>query len=320
MKTAYPLERSDPPAEEEAVERQDDKVLASAKFRAWATEPEERTPEQQELLSRPEIKVALKALDQRLAPSIRKFRDGVTKLMLERPEAFDDPELVRATARAYRHGGEDAIRDLHPIYERGGRQAVIAAVATSAAARRATQRGHAPRVSNGRHRRGSRRGTRSSSSSSDDPGGEPDLDHAARVCRCGCGQSIEHLRADAKFLNAAHKSRAFRRAQSEEGFEPLAVIPRPCDDCPHPTTLPDEDGDPVCVLCGVLVGTPSRPNGYEVVLGLMITDADGQYRRKLRRPQKPRGRWSGLCTRLPSDPPVRPTLSANNPAQLGAKR
>jgi hypothetical protein len=162
--------------------------------------------------------------------------------------------------------------------------------------------GRAPRAAGNEHRRGSRRGERSRSSSSDDPDPEPE----PRVCECGCGAPLDHLNADARFLNAAHRARTYRAAQKEEGFEPLSSIPRPCDACPHPATLPDEDGDPVCVVCGMLLGTPSRPNGHEVVLALMVTDGDGQRRRVLRRRHIGAGRWGGLTTRLPSDAAMRP--------------
>ncbi|HKH14524.1 MAG TPA: hypothetical protein VKA47_07705 [Solirubrobacterales bacterium] len=70
-------------------------------------------------------------------------------------------------------------------------------------------------------------------------------------------------------------------------------------------TLPDEDGDPVCLVCGTLVGTPSPPNGHEAYFAHMITDGDGQ-RRRIQRPRRlGPGRWGGLRTRLPSDPAER---------------
>jgi len=70
-------------------------------------------------------------------------------------------------------------------------------------------------------------------------------------------------------------------------------------------TLPDEDGDPVCLVCGTLVGTPSPPNGHEAYFAHMITDGDGQRRRIQRLRRLGPGRWGGLRTRLPSDPAER---------------
>ena len=165
-----------------------------------------------------------------------------------------------------------------------------------------TPKGRAPRAAQNTRSRGSRRGDRSSSSSSDDPDPEPE----PRVCECGCEASLDNLRADARFLNAAHRGRAFRAAQDEEDFAPVARGPRPCDACPHPATLPDEDGDPVCVVCATLVGTPSSPNGHEAMLGHMITDGEGQRRRVPRKRWIGPGRWGGLTTRLPSDAAMRP--------------
>jgi hypothetical protein len=149
----------------------------------------------------------MKRLGEQLAPRIRKACDPWAGLMLKHPEAFDDPELIRAGGRAYRRGGWDAIRDLRPTYERGGRRAVIAAVATSATA----QRGHAPRPASNQRLNGSRRGERSSSSSSDDPDGESDGEPPGRTCACGCGASVEHRHPDALYLNQTHAGRYRQR-------------------------------------------------------------------------------------------------------------
>lgn len=100
-----------------------------------------------------------------------------------------------------------------------------------------------------------------------------------RVC-VGCGGSIDHLRPQATTCSAA-----CRQAKHRRRARPLAPGPISRPTCAHPATLPDEDGDPVCIFCGTLVGTPSRPNGHEVTLGHMVTDADGQYRRLHRKPR-----------------------------------
>ena len=164
-----------------------------------------------------------------------------------------------------------------------------------------TPQGRAPRAATNTHRRGSRRGERSRSSSSDDP----DPDAEPRACEW-CGASIEHRRAGARHCSAAHRARAWRAAQRVEPFEPLASVPRPCDACPHLATLPDEDGDPICVVCGTLVGAPSSPNGHEAIFAHMVTDGEGQRRRVARRRRLGPGRWGGLVTRLPSDAAMRP--------------
>jgi hypothetical protein len=84
-----------------------------------------------------------------------------------------------------------------------------------------TRRATRPR---GTHQRGSRRQPRSSGSSSgggDPPDGESDESDDAdgplcvsektkRVCGCGCGESIDHLRPQAKYLNETHAKRAER--------------------------------------------------------------------------------------------------------------
>ena len=134
--------------------------------------------------------------------------------------------------------------------------------------------GHAPRTGDNERQHGSKRGDRSSSSSSDDPDPDPE----PRTCEW-CGASIEHLKRGARYCPGSVCRAAAWRAPPEEAFEPLTSVSRPCDKCPHLATLPDEDGDLICVQCATLVGTPSSPNGYEAVFALMITDADGQYRR-----------------------------------------
>jgi hypothetical protein len=164
-----------------------------------------------------------------------------------------------------------------------------------AAVRRRAPRGRAPRVATNMRHRGSQRGTRSASSSSDDPGdSDPE---PRRICACGCGASIEHKAKQARFLSHAHAVRAGRAAEREEpsrGFTPLEAPRRPA--CPHPCTVPDEDGDPICLVCGTLVGRPSSPNGFDKLLALMVTDEHGLYRRLRRRqtipfvPRRPRQR------------------------------
>jgi hypothetical protein len=161
--------------------------------------------------------------------------------------------------------------------------------------------GHAPKPATNGRARGSRRGTHASSSS-DDPDPEPE---PHRTCECGCGESVDHLKAGARFLNGSHRVRAFRRAQAErdDAVQPTVTVTtqarKPCSDCRHPAAslLPDEDGDPICALCGTLVGRPSPPNGHAVVLGLMVTDADGQFRRK---PRKPIARGWRVAPKEPS--------------------
>ena len=157
----------------------------------------------------------------------------------------------------------------------------LARTTTTPAAARTRSQGRAPRAATNQHRRGSRRGERASSSSSDDPDPDPG---PHRTCECGCGASLDHLRSDARSLNGTHRMRALRRYEAERDeliLQPIAAaaITRPCNACPHAATLPDEDGDPVCVSCGTLIGAQSSPNGYEAVLALMVTDGDGQHRR-----------------------------------------
>ncbi|MET4283567.1 hypothetical protein [Bradyrhizobium sp. LA6.12] len=41
-----------------------------------------------------------------------------------------------------------------------------------------------------------------------------------RLCACGCGTSIEHKRADAKFVNSSHRSRCWKSAAGSEGSDP----------------------------------------------------------------------------------------------------
>jgi hypothetical protein len=170
-----------------------------------------------------------------------------------------------------------------------------------------SRQGHAPRPATNERSRGSRRGERATSSSSDDP--DPELE-PHRTCGCGCGASLDHLRSHASFLNGTHRMRtlrALRVEQDELVLQPIAAaaITRPCSACRHSATSPDEDGDPVCVLCGTLVGTPSSPNGYDETLRDMVTDAEGQSHKRRRKRQLGLGRWGGLITRLPSDPAVR---------------
>ena len=121
--------------------------------RALTTDPAARSPEQKELLSRPEVRTAARRLGQQLAPAVRQAKNMIVKAMVEHPEVFDDPQLAKATGQAYKRGGWDALRKLHPVWQHGGRHAVIAVVT-----RRAAGRGHAPRAASNEHRRGSRRG------------------------------------------------------------------------------------------------------------------------------------------------------------------
>jgi hypothetical protein len=162
------------------------------------------------------------------------------------------------------------------------------------------RRGHAPRRATNGRTRGSRRGTRSSSSSSDDPD-EADPEPPGRTC-AWCGGSLEGKRADALYCGDAHRLAAHRHTHAERDLvrnpAPVADLSRPCDKCPHLTTVPDEEGDPVCILCGTLVGVPSPPNGHRAILGLMVTDADGQYRRLHRKRQELR-RWRDWQRREP---------------------
>jgi hypothetical protein len=63
--------------------------------------------------------------------------------------------------------------------------------------------------------RGSRRSTRSSAGSSrGDPDPEPRPPHGRR-CHCGCGERIDHLAPQARYLSDAHRKRAARAATAE---------------------------------------------------------------------------------------------------------
>jgi hypothetical protein len=54
---------------------------------------------------------------------------------------------------------------------------------------------------------------------------------------------------------------------------------RPCG-CQRSTGIPDPDGQHVCLSCGRPKSPSPKPNGFNDLFALMITDADGQYRHK----------------------------------------
>ena len=169
---------------------------------------------------------------------------------------------------------------------------------------RATPQGRAPRPATNTRTRGSKRGTRASSSSSDDP--EPDPN--PRICEW-CGGPIDpRKRRDARHCKDAHKSAARRARKKDENERALAPAPVKACKCGCCVSLEDPDGDRVCSSCGRYANPThlTSPNGYEAVFALMITDADGQYRRLHNKRRQGTGRWGGLVTRLPSDPKVRP--------------
>ena len=179
------------------------------------------------------------------------------------------------------------------------------------AAPQGTPEGHAPRSATNARARGSKRGMRASSSSSDDP--EPDPN--PRICEW-CGGPIDpRKRRDARHCKDAHKSAARRARKKDENERALAPAPVKACKCGCCVSLEDPDGDRVCSSCGRYANPThlTSPNGYEAVFALMITDADGQYRRLHNKRRQGTGRWGGLVTRLPSDPRSDPKLGAIAP-------
>lgn len=53
--------------------------------------------------------------------------------------------------------------------------------------------------------------------------------------------------------------------------------------CGHDAAILDPDGQRVCLACGRPKGPSPKPNGFNDMVGYMITDGDGQYRRVQRR-------------------------------------
>ena len=148
--------------------------------------------------------------------------------------------------------------------------------------------GHAPRTGDNDHQRGSKRGDRSSSSSSDDPDPDPE----PRRSECGCGASIDHLRADARYLDD-HRVREWHRRQAElelirdpAQVDPDVVRTAPCScaDCRHARNGGDAVDLEVLAVWIEQIGDhhlqsrskPERPprltNGAEPIV---VIDADG---------------------------------------------
>ena len=246
------------------------------------------TAEQREFLERPEAKALSEQAAKRCAPILRRAYEHC----LEHPELFapQDRPAVRQLRRA------------ESIASPAVREREVDKIMRSHTGRRS---GRAARPATNERRRGGRRGERATSSSSDDPDGDAE---PHRTCQCGCGASLDHKRRNARYLSHTHAVRAHRAAEREEWQKAPApvVSERHRPTCAHSFTVPDLDGDPVCIACGALIGTPSSPNGHELVLALMVTDADGQRYRVLRKRHIGSGRWGGLATRLPSDAVVRP--------------
>jgi hypothetical protein len=75
-----------------------------------------------------------------------------------------------------------------------------------------------------------------------------------------------------------HCSRACALASRNNGAgAPGATAPEPCD---HVGTFRDEDGQVHCLVCGRAKGPSPKVNGFDALFALMVTDVDGQYRRK----------------------------------------
>ena len=104
---------------------------------------------------------------------------------------------------------------------------------------------------------------------------------AGRLCLCGCGASLAHLRAHARYLNDTHRKRAQRdrdRANPERVVErELArrdpLRPRWCGCCTEAGSY-DLDGDPVCCHCGLR----RRDARREVGIGFDFAERDRQMR------------------------------------------
>ena len=62
---------------------------------------------------------------------------------------------------------------------------------------------------------------------------------AMRLCACGCGASIEHLRSQAKFVNHAHRMRALRSVQKPSQAGDLGSPPgEPVETVSAPSATP----------------------------------------------------------------------------------
>lgn len=60
---------------------------------------------------------------------------------------------------------------------------------------------------------------------------------AKRLCKCGCGSSIDHKHPNAKFINLKHKDKHHNRVNPRGKFAHLAYKEEPED-------LSDYDDDP----------------------------------------------------------------------------
>jgi 3-oxoacyl-ACP reductase-like protein len=60
---------------------------------------------------------------------------------------------------------------------------------------------------------------------------------AARLCRCGCGASLDDRRAGVEFVNDTHRKRAARK-RGDEGEAPAPVVAPPPAPSPQVTPAP----------------------------------------------------------------------------------
>ena len=228
-----------------------------------------------------------------LPPEVSRARGAAHDALNE--TLASDPEC-----RAKREAGEDytarAMELKRRALERHGfrvRRVPATSVAPSTIAQRGS--GRAPRLATNTHTRGSRRnGSDPRAGPSDDPDDESDGLARTRTCGCGCGRDISHRAPQARFHSDACRMRdQRRRADPAEAVVPPPAKPR----CPHPAAarIEDQDGDPVCLLCGTLVEHRGRVNGHDATLAEMRTDADGQDRRA---PRKRASAALALRTRL----------------------
>jgi hypothetical protein len=146
--------------------------------------------------------------------------------------------------------------------------------------------------SSGRPRASATRSSARSGDSGDDgAGGSSDPERPGpRICACGCGRDVDHLRVDAKYFETACRVAAQRardranpervaersalRQRAEKQFEASGSGPCPGPNgavgkCGATLVSRDPEGGLWCVLCGTPRGPLTSPNGFREFDDLM---------------------------------------------------